>query len=644
MTSLLLICLQPLAGSIVPHGDVGDPPLFILDVSLAKNEMECIYFSAVGQTTDIFIQTYFEQFDEILASAVDFLFIFSSMNTSTSTPSSTSFSSPPLPASLMAEYGTPHSSQGECYLQGGYNSYPISNCLRLDSWNASWNAQYDILVQDDIVFPSSNEEDGGGRFWKFCVANGWAGSETAIRYQSLVVMFGLEYSDLINITTTRFTTAPTYTPTTAPTLQPTLEPESEEVSYPLSDTVTFLSACNEPISIHFDVTLPAIGTAATSGTSSAGEWRSCQTVYGTTEKLQSIQLSYLNYTLHSPSQLSPRDINQGLSDLALTLVNTQTHHGIQIGGVRYLSEFIEAPPLPWSSAFDTLDLTYTSHDTTLLTITLPQDDSRYDLRILTDTSAETGAVVATGTVTVGSVLDTNGIGQYELCLYNSYSGQTSTLVTYDTLITLPDLNTLCDVTIQTTSPTSPPTLSPTLSPPISFPLYHSQGNNSLLLTLPLLTLQHDTVECTDLFIGGILTSIEYQLTYEGNGLNWASDLLFSFEEYNSSTQLTSDPTISCLQIEGSTSGYQLPNCRKLAYWPGELNQVKSGLYVGIFEPDHLIEFDGYTLRQVQLSDVLPPSPLSHLSVSLSLSLRSASPVLSTLNRQQRQFHSTEPSA
>jgi hypothetical protein len=545
LLSVLFLHPTPLLSSIVPYGNIGDPPLFILDVSLSQNQYECIYFDGVGEPSDTFIQLYFEQFNEIHSQASDFLFTLSPL-----------FSS------------TPYTSPSSCMMQGGYNQFP-SLCEYLKHWNQSWTEQRNILVQDNIYAPSNVQGDS----WKFCVSNGWAGSQEFVRYQALVVMFGIEYEGIWN--QSAITSAPTSSPTVAPTQRPTTQADWKNTTYESYDSKEILSSCDEtPVKIQFDATL------------SSNE-QSCVTFFGS-GNLSSLKITILNYTLHSPSIIQPEDIYQSLSDLAITLTNTQPSNTngnkIQFGGLQYLDDSIQGTLLPWPQSFQNLALSYSSSSE--IEITIPSDRA-YDL---------------------GS---TDSTAHYELCVHNTYSSHTALPATYHSLISLPNIQFHCNGILETIAPTSSPTVSPTSSPLPSSVIYHSSAPDSVLLSVDLY-LQSDSRECIELILGGALTSIHTRLSFQGNDLDWASDMILSIEALDDRS-FSSSSSSSCYQVEGQTALFHLEDCSSLAVWPNEFNQLANGFYEVILDLQKPLSFGDYSTRKV--------SP--HISISFLLSSTSA---------------------
>ena len=520
---LLLLVPSPLHSSILPYGNIGDPPLFILDVSLSQNEMECVHFDGVGDPSEIFIQLYFEQFNEIHSQASDFLLTLSPILNSSS--SSSALSSP------------------SCVMQGGYNIFP-SSCQYLDQWNQSWARESNILVQDNIYPPSSVQGDA----WKFCVGNGWAGAQEFVRYQALVVLFGIQFSRIWDQTLITF--PPTFSPTSAPTMRPTTQIDWKNMTYPTYDSKEVLSSCDEnPTTIQFSVTL-------------GSHQKSCLTFFGS-GLLSSLKIA-LNYTLHSPSITQPEDIYQGLSDLALTLTNTQptNHNKVQIGGLTYLDDSIEGTLLSWPETFENLAISFISPE---IEITIPADPL-YDL---------------------GSSQDS--VAHYEICLHNTYASHSSLPVTYQAHISFPNIQHRCDGVLETNMPTATPTLSPT-SPPVPSTMKYDPDSNSVLLSVDL-SLQSETRDCVEFIFGGSLTSIHSRLSFRGNNFNWVSDIILSIED--------SESTL-CHQVEGQTVSFHLEQCSYLGTWPNDFNQIADGFYEAFLDIQKPLAFPSYSPRKVSL--------------------------------------------
>lgn len=503
--------------SITPYGEYGDPPLFITDVMITKNEVECIYFYGNGMITDIFIQVYFEQFNEISSSASDLVLIVSTINNQT--------------------YEVI-----DCVMQGGYNNFIFPNCQYLEKWNSSWYAQSNVLVQDNLYAPFLS-----GNTWRLCMSNGWASSEEYVRYQSLIVMFGISYSGLANISSS-VTLSPTLSPTISPTTSPTPISEFKNmttITYPYYDLSEIISNCGESFTIKSEITL-------------SGNEKSCLSFFGRGH-IHTLHI-ILNYTLHSPLKDYPHDIYQGLSDFAITLINTQIWQGIQFGGGYFLDETIKEAILSWPEQFNNL---YTSSNVIEIDLIIP-DLSRYD-------------------ISSGDDIDS----PYQICLHNTYQSDSSLRVNYHSQANLKGITYQCNGHITTLSPTLVPTLSPTIPLPSSIFSY-SQSSNSLTLSVSRLTLKSGSRECVELSIGGTLTSLIIRFTFQGNNINWVSDVLLSIEEMG----------VQCYQIEGLTASYNLHNCTFLSYWPNSLNQVANGFYEGVLDIKQPIILPDYTSRMV----------------------------------------------
>jgi hypothetical protein len=554
----VLLLPSPLYSSIVPYGNIGDPPLFILDVTLSQNQYECIYFDGVGQPSDIFIQLYFEQFNEIHSQASDFLFILSPLINSSSSSSSSS----------------------SCVMQGGYNLFP-SLCEYLNHWNKSWSQEINLLVEDNLYPPSYVQSNDA---WKFCVGNGWAGAQEFVRYQALVVMFGISYGGIWDEAS--ITLSPTIAPTIAPTIRPTTPIDwKENLTYPTYHSQEILSNCNEiPVMIQFHVTLDS-------------HKESCVSFFGS-GSLTSLQIT-LNYTLHSSSIIQPQDIYQGPSDLAITLTNTQqlsnsNKNKIQIGGHEYLDDSIQGTILSWPQIFQNLDLTYSSSSE--IEILIPTDP-QYDL----GSSQKEGEGEGEGKET---------IAHYEMCLVNTYASHSSSLpVTYQAHISLPNIQSRCDGILETSFPTLSPTSSSSL-PPLSpsSVIGHSSSptdDDSVILTVTDLYLQTETRVCVELILGGALTSIHSRFNFHGNHLNWVSDIILSIEDQQ---EEEGSPSVSpiCYQVEGQTASFHLEECKYLATWPNEFNQVANGFYEAILDLQKPLAFGSYSSRKVMNS---PPPPV-----------------------------------
>ena len=537
---------------VTSYGNLGDPPLFIIDIVTNSIDNQCFQFHAKGRITNIFIQMYYEQEEEILSYASDLLF-------------------------TILLYNQTTNQIFNCILQGGYNKFEMidKHCYYLNHWNNSWNKDYNVLVQDNIYSTMLD-----GEYWKICVDNGWKGAMTEVRYQALLVFFGLSYQGLLNNSFSNIISS--NQPTSFPTIQSIYPPSSHSFannSLLIQNNNSILSICNEKVNLKYEITLNS-------------NQKSCQRIYGL-GLLTSLQFM-LNYTFHhqrtipsSSSSPSPSstptttptltdtekiDYYQGISDLAVTIINKNKQKGIQIGGIKLLDELIYGDILNWPINLYNLNLQYNTKNQVIITIPIENNNSNYNI-------------------------SDNSLGDYEVCIHNTYSSNiSSSIVTYYVNMWMNNIQYICNSQdyIKTSSPTLTPTIFPTQNLISTSFITSKYVDDSLNIFIDVL-FKYQLFHCIDLIIGGSLNEITLQISYSGNNINWVSDMILSIEDSNSQDNST------CYQIEGVTSAYQLKNCQKLQIWPQELNRITSGFYEATLEFKSPIIFISYSPRKVFIS-------------------------------------------